>query len=180
MSVAARTQTTSADRHRHPPGPAEADLGGAAGAEHGQRVAGDAGDRHLRQRDHAAVAAEERERERDQAEHQRLRGDLEGEERRRDEREDEQAASTTTWRSDIARRSARGAAPPALGVGGARSRAGRRRRTVDAGSRRDRRRRAGTFMPSRQCGGAHAGRPMMPRGRNASTPTRIRKVKTTL
>ena len=61
-------------------------IGGiAAGAEDGHQIAGDAGDRHLRQRHHAAVAAEEGERQRDQAERQRLRTDLEGEERRSDE-----------------------------------------------------------------------------------------------
>ena len=58
----------------------------AAGAQDRDQVTRDAGDRHLRERDHAAVAAEERERERDHAERERLRGDLEREERGGEER----------------------------------------------------------------------------------------------
>ena len=50
-------------------------------AEDRDQVAGDAGDGHLRERDHPAVAAEERERQRDDAERERLPADLEREER---------------------------------------------------------------------------------------------------
>ena len=174
------------DRDRRPPRPAEADLGGAARAEDGERIARHAGDRHLGERDHAAVAAEEGERERDQPEHQRLRRDLEGDERRGDERERRSsAASTTTWRSETARRSvsSRGGAARSTRPAAARLRRARRRRRLP-----DRRRcaRVHGATPLRRAhrraspSAAHAGRPMIPRGRNASTAIRMTKVKTTL
>jgi hypothetical protein len=84
--IAAASVVAPTSAGRQPPWPAEADAHHAAGAEDRDQVAGEPGDRHLRQRDHAAVAAEEGERERDQAERERLRADLVREERRGEER----------------------------------------------------------------------------------------------
>src|SRR5437660_28940 len=78
------------DHHREPPRPAQTHAVGGRGAEDRHHVAGDAGHRHLRERDHAAVAAEERERQRDQPQRQRLRADLVREERRREPGEGDQ------------------------------------------------------------------------------------------
>ncbi len=153
MSVAAIVAMISASRHGEPPRPAEADVG-AAGREDRVHVAGDAGHRHLRERDHAAVAAEEGQRERDEPEGQRLRADLEGEERRRHPRVDQHreqhehvtgadagARSTAPTRSRRARRSR---PRSAARVG----RAGRRARPHD---------------PARSCGQAYAARPRVHR-----------------
>ena len=65
------------ERHRRPPRPVQAEIQAVA-ADDGDQVAGDAGDRHLGQRDHPAIAAEEHQRQRDDAEEQRLAADLEG------------------------------------------------------------------------------------------------------
>jgi hypothetical protein len=71
------------NRHREPPRPAEADVADGAAPEDRQRVAGAAGNRHLRQRHHARVAGKEGQRQGDDPEGERLSADLEGEERRR-------------------------------------------------------------------------------------------------
>ena len=177
-------------------------VGRAAGAEDRDHVAGDAGDRHLRERHHAAVAAEEGERQRDQAERERLRADLEREERRRDEREQQHEGAD----EHVARRRAcaTGTRSQRGGAAGVGVRRGDRLRGRVAACRQrlHRRRRAGVHR-SRHCaaligastalravaqgsapwerpGSAHAGLPMIPRGRNASTSTRITNVNTTL
>ena len=86
------------ERHRHPPRPAQVDRrrAGAAGAEDAERIAGDAGHRHLRQRHHAAVATEKRERQRDQPRISDCAATWKVNERRGHEREHqhEQAART--------------------------------------------------------------------------------------
>ncbi len=91
ISVAHSGGDQHRERHRHPPRPAQVHRrrARAAGAEDAERIAGDAGHRHLRQRHHAAVAAEKRERQRNQAQDQRLRRHLKGDERRGHEREHE-------------------------------------------------------------------------------------------
>ena len=80
------------DRNGHiePPGPAEAEHARAVGAENCDAIAGHARDGELRERDHPAVAGEHHQRERDHAEDQRLRAELEDDERRNDEREEDQ------------------------------------------------------------------------------------------
>jgi hypothetical protein len=146
-------------RQRRPPGPAEADLRRAAVAEHRQRIAGDAGDGHLREGDHAAVAAEEGQRERDQAEHQRLRGDLEQHEGCRHQRQQEDGSGD----DHVARpdRHAQTLQP-------------RRRRHLHVGhpARRARRRRRRLRQRPHGTGGAGIHRPPPLRGAHADTSMR--------
>ncbi len=65
------------ERHGGPPRPHQAEIQAVA-ADDGDHVAGHAGDRHLRQGNHAAIAAEKHQRQRDHAEKQGLPADLEG------------------------------------------------------------------------------------------------------
>ena len=156
------------DDHRQPPRPAQSDAVRGRGAEDRHHVPREAGDRHLRERDHAAGAGQEREGQRDEAEGQGLGADLVGEERRGEPGIGDQERE----HDEMVR--AHGVSDP----GTARS------RRVAHGSGRAPGRRP---QPSRleihrpaPVGRAHAGRPRMPRGRKASTSTRIAKVKTTL
>ena len=158
--------------NREPPGPAQADRIDA-GAEDRHHVAGDAGYRELCQRNHAATAAEESERERDQPKREGLAADLEGKEGRDDQWINQQAgqhdhmaeAHMTQGLDDIGPDAPR-----------ARSQPYRRRRCrrgtserVAAGARVHR---------AAPLGRAHAGLPRMPRGRNASTSAMITNVNT--
>ena len=77
-------------RRREPPRPAQADIGVAAHAEHRDHVGGEAGDGELHQADHAAIAGEEHQAERDDAEDQRRGEDLDQEEAVGDQRHDQQ------------------------------------------------------------------------------------------
>ena len=171
------------DRHRDPPGPAQAAgaaLGLAGDAEDRHHVAGQPGDRHLGDRHHAAIAAEEGQRERDQSQREGLSADLIDEERRGDPGID-QHRQQDDHVADADR--ADGATEDRTGAGRLR-RHGRRvawrrhhrpaRRTrpgVAAGT--------GIHRPP-PLGGAHAVlRPRMPVGRKASTSTMMRNVKTT-
>ena len=77
------------DRSGDPPRPEQADGGQRAHAEHCDHVAGDAGDRHLRQADHAAIAGEEHQRQRDDAEDHRPADHLDEHEVRDDRRQDD-------------------------------------------------------------------------------------------
>ena len=204
MNVPGQRRDGERERHADPPGPAEADLGRAARAEDADHVAGDPGHRHLRQRNHAAVPAEKGERQRDQAERQRLRPDLEGDERTRHPRKDEQRSedggvtqadgilegpgSGLLARSDhdLPHRQAPGARvhriSPRGGAHGAPPELALRASPEGASARGTliaRLRSAARRSELRPCG-THAGRPRIPRGRNASTSTRITNVNTTL
>ena len=77
-------------RRRQPPRPAEADIGAAADAEHRDHVAGEACDGELHQAHHAAIACEEHQAERDDAEDQRRAEDLDQEEAVGDQRHDQE------------------------------------------------------------------------------------------
>ena len=96
------------------PRPVEAKNPGPVRAQDGDPVAGDAGDGELGHRDHAAIAAEDRQRQSDHAEDQRLRAKLEhdeggGDERKQDERDGERRGGRRELgRHDIARRRGRG------------------------------------------------------------------------
>ena len=76
--ISADAQAADKDRERHqePPRPAEAHGRRSVDAEDGDHIAGDAGDRDLRQADHAAIAGEQHQRQRDHAEDQRIGADL--------------------------------------------------------------------------------------------------------
>ena len=179
---AARNRDDQREGHHHPPGPAQAG-GGAARAQHGDRVARDAGHRHLRERHHAAVAGEEGEGQRDQAEDQRLRGDLVEQEGRGDEgqqqheRQDQHVARP--HRAPQGLDPVRCAAVEGWFGHARRPGPGGDPHGTDGPRRRRRARRAGVHRPA-PARGAHAARPMMPRGLNARTAMRITKVKTTL
>ena len=67
----------------------------AGDAEHRVHVAGDAGDGELHQADHAAVAGEEHQAQRDDAEDQRLAEDLAQEKPVGDQRQQQQSATAT-------------------------------------------------------------------------------------
>ena len=80
------------ERHRQgePPRPAEAEAMHAVDAENRHDVAGETGDRHLRQAHHASVAGEKHQAQRDRAEHVRPGEDLRQYELAGDRRHDEE------------------------------------------------------------------------------------------
>ena len=78
------------ERCRHPPRPEQADVGQRARSEHRDHVTGEAGNGHLHQTDHAAVAGEEHQRQRDHAEDQGPADDLGEHEIARDRRKKHQ------------------------------------------------------------------------------------------
>ncbi|MEY9641395.1 hypothetical protein ABIF66_009649 [Bradyrhizobium japonicum] len=77
-------------RDREPPRPTQADIGVAADAEHRDHIGGEACDGELHQADHAAVAGEEHQAQRHDAEDQRGRKDLDQEEAVGDQRHDQE------------------------------------------------------------------------------------------
>src|SRR6266481_2460990 len=85
-------QRRQGERHRRrkPPGPSEADVRIAAGAEDRRHVAGKARDRQLHQADHAAIAGQEHQAQRDDAEKQGGSEKLDEEKAVGDERHDDQ------------------------------------------------------------------------------------------
>jgi hypothetical protein len=136
-------------------------------ADDRDRVGRDAGHRHLRQAHHAAHAGEHGHRQRDQAQHQRLRADLVDEERRCDERVDHQ-------RGDPQR-----GLEPGVGV---QSRRGTR--VTRLAHRLGRQRKNGRSGAPQRLAGSKLGRvhrlaPSRPSGRNASAATSNAKVNTT-
>ena len=175
------------EHHRQPPGPAQADVGAARGEDR-VHVARDARDRHLGERDHAAVAGEERQRERDEPQGERLRADLVGEERRGHPRVDQHRQQ----HQHVPRphppphppRPADGIAAtspsPLRGEGRGEGRAASRtaaRRPAAPRPRVPPRPRVHRLPP---VGRAHVRLPRMPCGRKASTSAMMTKVNTTL
>jgi len=85
-------QRRQSERHRcrKPPGPSEADVRVAAGAEDRRHVAGKARDRQLHQADHAAVSGQEHQAQRNDAKNQGRPENLDQEKAVGDERHDDQ------------------------------------------------------------------------------------------